>query len=471
MVAWAGLPAWALPGAEKARQARPPNILLILADDLGWAQVGFNGSRYYATPNLDRLAAEGMSFINAYAAAPVCSPTRAALMSGQHSARVRLTNYIPGNAYPWARLCQPDWQKYLPLEVTTLPEVLAAGGYTTALFGKWHLAKDYYPPASIEHGPDRQGFQETLITHKPDKSNDPENDAHNVEKLTQRTLRFLMRHRDEPFFLEVAHNSIHIEIMERKALVDKYREKPGSERPENSPVVAAMMETLDASVGRILAQLDALGLRENTVVIFYSDNGGLIRSAVQTPLRGGKGQLYEGGIRVPLIVRWPGVIAAGRTEPTPVTTVDFYPTFLEIAGIRPPADLRLDGLSFVSLLCGLAAPARRDLFWHFPHYHPAGLEPSGAVRSGDWKLIEFYERSLTGTGRPPELYDLRSDPGESRNLATIQPEKAAELAETLRAWRENIAAQMPVANPDFDATRAAQADPDPAGGEGPPKHP
>ncbi len=445
-------------GPARAAAERPPNILLILADDLGWNQVGFNGSRFYATPHLDRLAAEGMRFTDAYAAAPVCSPTRAALMTGQHPARLRLTNFIPGNPYPWARLRQPAWQAFLPLEKTTLPELLAAGGYATALVGKWHLAKAYLPPDSVEHGPDRQGFQETFITHKPDKTNDPENDAHNVEKITQRVLQFLAQPRDRPFFLEVAHNSIHMDIMERRALVEKYRAKPGSDRPENNAVIAAMMETLDASVGRILAELDARGLRENTIVIFYSDNGGLAQNAAQTPFRGGKAQLYEGGLRVPLLIRWPGVIAAGRTESTPVTTMDFLPTLLEAAGLKPPAGLVLDGVSRGPLLRGQPMPAPAALFWHYPHYHPAGNGPSGAVRAGDWKLIEFFERPVAGVGPAPALYNLRQDPAETTDLAASHPDKVKELLVSLQNWRTSVGAQMPEINSDYDAARASRLD-------------
>jgi arylsulfatase A-like enzyme len=438
-----------------ATPPRPPNFLLILADDLGTPPVAAYGNSYYQTPHLDRLAREGLRFTDAYSACPVCSPTRAALLTGQYPARTRVTDFIPGGAFPAARLRQPDWQKFLPLAAVTLPEELAARGYATALFGKWHLAKAYLPPESIAEGPDRQGFAETYITHKPAKTADPESDAHGVGAITSRALDFLSRHRDRPFFLELAHNSVHSPIMAPRALVEKYRARAGSDRRENNPIIAAMMEVLDTSIGQLLDRLDALGLRENTVVIFYSDNGGLLADAAQTPWRGGKAQLYEGGIRVPLIVRWPGVIAPGRTSALPVTSVDFFPTLLDLTGRPAAAGLTLDGVSLAGHLRGSAAPAREAIFWHYPHYHSAGDGgPAGAVRAGDWKLIEYFEHTVAGAGRAPELFNLRTDPGETRNVAASEPERVRDLQAKLAAFRAATQAQLPTLNPAFDESRA-----------------
>lgn len=437
--------------------ARPPNFLFILADDLGTTPVGVYGNSYYQTPNIDGLARDGIRFTDAYAACPVCSPTRGALMTGKYPARTHVTNFIPGAPFPKARLNQPEWQKFLPLSEVTIAEELSARGYVTALFGKWHLAKDYFPPKSIEEGPDRQGFAETFITHKPKASDNPEKDAHGVEKITQHALDFLERNRDKPFFLELAHNSIHAPVMAPKAVLEKYTKRAGSDRPENRPIIGAMMEILDASIGRVLAKLDQLGLSENTIVIFYSDNGGLLKDGAQTPYRGGKAQLYEGGIRVPLIIRWPGVVAAGRVSSLPVTTVDFFPTLLDLTGRPAAADAVLDGISLVSYLRGGPAPARNGIYWHYPHYHASGLGgPAGAVRAGDWKFIEYYETTLTGKGHDAELFNLRTDPGETRNLATTNPTKVAALRSQLAAWREAVGAQMPTVNPDFDPTRMSQ---------------
>ena len=440
-----------------ASAGRAPNIVLILADDLGTTPVGVYGNAYYQTPNIDRLAREGVRFTDAYSACPVCSPTRAALMTGKYPARTHVTDFIAGAAFPFARLRQPEWQKFLPLSETTIAEELTARGYATALFGKWHLARGYRPPQSVAEGPDRQGFAEAFITHKPDSDDDPEKDAHGVEAITVRALDFIGRHRDRPFFLELAHNSIHSPIMAPKALVAKYRARPGSDRPENNPVIAAMMEVLDVSVGRVLARLDELGLRENTLVIFYSDNGGLLKDGAQTPFRGGKAQLYEGGIRVPLIMRWPGVIASGRTSNAPVTSVDFFPTFLELSGGTPKADASIDGASLVSLIRGGAAPSRDAIFWHYPHYHSAGINgPAGAVRAGDWKLIEYYETTLTGKGAAIELFNLKDDPAETRNMADKEPKRVAALLKRLGDWRQAVGAQMPTVNPNFDPARAKQ---------------
>lgn len=437
-----------------AATARPPNIVLIFADDLGSTPVGVYGNSYYQTPNIDKLAREGIRFSDAYAACPVCSPTRGALMTGKYPARTRVTDFIAGNPYPFARLSQPVWQKFLPLSETTIAEELTVRGYATALFGKWHLARGYVPPQSVAEGPDRQGFAETFITHKPKGSDDPEKDAHGVEAITTRAIDFMTRHRDQPFFLYLAHNSIHSPIMAPKALVEKYRKRPGSGRPDNNPVIAAMMEVLDEGVGRVVAKVDELGLREHTLVIFYSDNGGLLNDGTQTPFRGGKAQLYEGGIRVPLVMRWPGAITAGRQSDMPVTSVDFFPTFLDLTGKPAARNAVLDGTSLVSHLRGGAAPARDAIYWHYPHYHAAGIGgPAGAVRAGDWKLIEYYETTLTGHGTPIELFNLRDDVGETKNLADKEPKRVAELRQKLADWRVATGAQMPTVNDKFDPAK------------------
>ncbi|MSU24973.1 MAG: DUF4976 domain-containing protein [Opitutus sp.] len=450
------LAALSLP-ASAASSPRPPNFVFILADDLGTPPVAAYGNKFYQTPNIDSLARDGIKFTAAYAACPVCSPTRAALMTGQYPARTRVTDFIAGNLFPFARLTQPDWQKFLPLSASTIAEELVARGYATALFGKWHLARAYTGPDSVAEGPDRQGFQEVFITHKPKTSADPENDAHGVVPTTARALDFLERHRERPFLLYLPHNSIHAPIMAPRALVEKYRARPGSDRPENNPVVGAMMELLDDSVGRVLAKLDALGLRENTVVIFNGDNGGLLKDSGQSPHRGGKAQLHEGGIRVPLLIRWPGVVAAGRVSDVPTSTVDFFPTLLELTGKPAAPSAVIDGVSLASHLRGGAAPARPAIFWHYPHYHANGDGgPAGAVRAGDWKLVEYYEHTVAKTGRSPELYDLRTDPVEAKNLAASDPARVANLLAMLAAHRKATNAQMPTLNPAYDPAKAKQ---------------
>ena len=442
--------------AVAATPPRPPNFVFILGDDLGTPPVGAYGNSYYRTPHIDSLARDGLKFTTAYSACPVCSPTRGALMTGQYPARTRITDFIAGNPFPFARLTQPEWQKFLPLSASTLAEELVARGYATALFGKWHLARAYTGPESVAEGPDRQGFQEVLLTHKPNSNADPEKDPHGVEATTARALDFIARHRARPFFLYLPHNSIHSPIMAPKALVEKHRARPGADRPENNPVIAAMMEVLDDSVGRVLAQLDTLGLRENTVVIFNGDNGGLFRDAAQTPHRGGKAQLHEGGIRVPLLVRWPGVIAPGRVSDAPTSTVDFFPTLLELTGRPAAASLTIDGTSLAAHLRGGPPPARPAIFWHYPHYHAAGDGgPAGAVRAGDWKHFEYYEHTIAKTGRAPELYNLRTDPAETKNLAASDPARVANLLSMLAAHRAATHAQMPTLNPNYAPANAS----------------
>ena len=444
--------------ASAANSPRPPNFIFIFGDDLGTPPISAYGGTYYRTPHIDTLARDGIKFTAAYAACPVCSPTRGALMTGQYPARTRITDFIAGNPFPFQRLNQPDWQKFLPLSVSTLAEELAARGYATAHFGKWHLSRGYFPPQSIDEGPDKQGFQEVLINHKPKSTDDPEKDAHGVEAITARALDFLERHRTQPFFLYLPHNTIPAPIMAPRALVAKHRARPGSDRRENNPVIAAMMEQFDDSVGRILAKLDALGLRENTVVIFNGDNGGLLKDAGQSPHRGGKAQLHEGGIRVPLLIRWPGVIAAGRVSDVPTSTVDFFPTLLELTGKPAASSAVIDGVSLAAHLRGGGAPARPAIFWHYPHYHASGEGgPAGAVRAGEWKLVEYYEHTLAKIGRPPELYQLRTDPGETKNLAASDPARVASLLSLLAAHRAATDAQMPTVNPAYDPAKARQS--------------
>lgn len=433
-----------------------PNILFILADDLGWAQLSCYGSKYYQTPNIDRLASQGMLFTDAYAACPVCSPTRASIMTGKYPARLHLTDYIPGAPYPYAKLKTPDWQKFLPLKEVTVAEIMKSAGYATAAFGKWHLSIDKKPPKSLPFNPDKQGFDEYVVTYKPTRNQDPEKDAHNVELITRHSLKFMEQQRKKRFFLYVSHNSIHAPLKERSALVEKYKHKPGAELPENNSVLGAMIETLDRSVGSLLKKLDELQIADNTMVIFFSDNGGLLRDAAQTPLRGGKAQLYEGGIRVPLIVRWPGVVQPGSKCSTPVSSIDFLPTFSEVAR-RQKLPANVDGKSIVSLLKGQSGFKRKAIFWHYPHYHSAGIVPSGAVREGNYKLIEWYDTSLPETGDEFELYDLKNDIGESKNLVGEKPGVFKELREDLEKWRREVGAQMPAPNPNYDEEKAAKS--------------
>ena len=423
-----------------------PNIVFILADDLGWSQVGAYGNDAYRTPNIDRLASEGLRFTNAYSAAAVCSPTRAALMSGKHPAKLRLTDFIRGSNPEGKPLTQPDWHKRLDLEITTLAEVFRRNGYRTAHFGKWHLSQDKRPPDSLPFNPDRQGFDEILVTYKPVVGeSDAEVDPHNVQRITDHAIRFLEDRGDEPFFLYLPHNSIHDPVMESRERIQRHEGKARLEELEIMPTLAAMVERLDNGVGQVLEKIDDLGLRDRTMVVFYSDNGGKETYARQDPLRAGKGWLYEGGIRVPLVVRWPGRVMPGTTTDHLLTTVDFFPTFLDILG-DPDASEDLDGESFLDVLAGGQADVSRTLYWHYPHYHlGSGMPPAGAIRQGRYKLVEWYEGSIAGHGVAFELFDLDADIFETRNLAGSEPETARRLKADLASWRARVGAQMPVA--------------------------
>lgn len=451
-----------LPGFNRVvragtRDRSRPNVVFILADDLGWGQVGCYGNGYYETPNIDRLAAEGMRFTDAYAACPVCSPTRASIMTGKYPARLHITDFIAGGDFPHERLRQPDWQTFLPLEEFTIGELFKKRGYVTASFGKWHLSTAKLPPASAPYDPDKQGFDETFICEKPSSKQDPETDAHHVEEITQRSLPFLEARKDNPFFLLMAHCSIHAPIMSKTRLAEKHKARPGADRPENNPVIAAMMEELDGSVGRVLRKLEELKLADNTLVIFFSDNGGLEADARQTPLRSGKANLYEGGIRVPLIVRWPGVIKPGITCNEPVISTDFFPTFREILQVKDAGKGPIDGVSLLPLLTGTGSLNRPAIYWHYPHYHGSGIGPCGAVRAADYKLIEWFDPSVHADRHSLELYNLKDDPGEQNNLAARLPAKAEQMRRMLELWRYDVGAQKMSPNPDYDPKKAKRS--------------
>lgn len=444
-------------GTPEDSAGSKPNFLFILADDLGFSQLGCYGSAYYETPNIDRLAGQGMKFSDAYAACPVCSPTRASIMTGKYPARLHLTDFIAGGSFPHEKFRQPKWQKYLPLQEVTIAEVLNAAGYVTAGFGKWHLSIAKKPPESEPYNPDKQGFDESMVMYKPAPNRDPETDAHNVERITNKSLQFLEEHRDKPFFLYVAHNTIHAPVMGKKKLVDKYKNKRGSDSPENNPEIGAMIEELDSSVGRLLEKLDELGIADETIVVFFSDNGGLEKSAKQTPLRSGKANLYEGGIRVPLIVRWPGVVDSGSICSEPVVSVDFFPTFLEMAGSDYETGGSIDGISLMPLLIKSGSLDRRAIYWHYPHYHSSSIGPCGAVRAGDYKLIEWYDDSIAGADGRFELYDLKNDIMERNNLVEKEPDKVRELSRMLSDWRKQVDAQMLTPNPNYDPQKAKKS--------------
>ena len=450
-----------LPSGRRADKR--PNFVFILVDDMGWPDPACFGSPFHETPHIDRLAAQGMRFTDAYAACPVCSPTRASILSGQYPARVGITDFIPGHWRPHAKLRAP-WNRHqrLPDDVVTLAERLSEEGYTCGSFGKWHLGEPHTMPTDhgFEHAVVTSGWGHFENNSRPDIGLGP--DDYLTEVLADLGSDFIAAHRDEPFLLYLSHFAVHIPLEAREELIRKYQEKPKPDSGVNNPVYAAMVEQVDASVGRIMQALEENGLTDDTVVVLYSDNGGLhLRYdgegeivSTNAPLRDEKGSLYEGGVRVPCVVRWPGRIAPGSVCDTPITSVDIYPTFLELANAEPASDHVLDGVSLAPLLAGATALPREDIFWHYPHYHHT--TPAGAMRSGPWKLIEFFE-----DGRL-ELYNLAEDIGESRDVSAQFPETVQALHGRMVAWRDRVGADLPVRNPDYDPERE---------GEWAPRHP
>jgi arylsulfatase A-like enzyme len=436
--------------------AERPNIVFILADDLGYTDVGCYGSGYYQTPRIDRMAAEGMRFTDGHTCGPNCQPTRAALMSGQYGPRSGVYTVGSIDRFDWpSRPLRPvDNVTELAPDKITIAEALKAGGYATGMFGKWHLGQD------AAHHPSAQGFDEAIVSmgkHFNFETNPrteyPEGE-YLADFLTDRATDFIRRHRDEPFFLYVTHFGVHSPHEAKPELIEQFRNVPPAGGHDN-PTYAAMIASVDESVGRILDLLDELKLSENTLVIYSSDNGGVggyERIGIQAkgptdnaPLKGGKGTLYEGGHRVPYIFRWPGKVAAGTENATPIISIDLYPTLLEVAGIDAPVDYPLDGTSYLSLLKGEPAGDRPPLYWHFPGYLGAQQStwrttPGSVIRVGDWKLLEYFEDGHL------ELYNLRDDLGETHNLASAEPARAAELHQQLEAWRAAINAPLPTKN-------------------------
>lgn len=426
-----------------------PNIVMIVADDLGWADLGCYGNRFNESPNIDRLAQEGTKFTQFYAM-PVCSPTRASIQSGQNPARFGLTAHIPGHWKPFEKLVEPPCALAMPHDVYALPQALKDAGYATGHFGKWHLGGKGSQPGDF-------GYDEVFefIGHAipgPRVVPPQKQPKRTAEYIGDRAVAFIERNKAGPFFLHLAHSAVHIPLTTTPELLKKYEAKPKVPGYLSQALYAGVLEEMDSSVGRVLQALRSQGLEKRTIVIFVSDNGGLEREVggwpgtTNAPLRNEKGTLYEGGVRVPLIVRWPGVTSARSVCDAVGMTVDFYPTLLEAAGVKPKAGYVLDGISLSPVLHDPAAKlAREAIYWHYPHYHHS--RPSGAVRAGDFKAIEFFD-----TGEV-ELYNLKDDLSESKNLAKQKPEKAAELHAKLQAWRHEVNAQMPQANAAYDPKR------------------
>jgi len=503
-------------GAEESPAERLPNIVFFLVDDLGWSDVACYGSSFYETPNIDQLASEGVRFTDAYAACHVCSPTRASILTGKYPATLNLTDWLRGRRnFSFQRLLNAEINKHLPTEETTIAEALKAKGYSTAIFGKWHLGRK--PTTPLQHGfdihiPDVPSNWRTF--HGPfGMSNLESKDGdYLTDRLTDEAIKWVERKKDEPFFLYMSHFAVHDPIQGRKDLVEKYARKlkqngetdgpdfilegnpdnPDNPSKEELAVLiktpefadhkvmpkgtikvrqkqdnvefAAMVEGVDLSLGRIVAKLKELEIEDNTIVIFFSDNGGMaavnvgnpdrvvedknVDRAYSTsclPLRGAKGWLYEGGIRVPLIVKWPQQGLVGTTCSTPVSSVDFFPTILDMIGFGKSVASDKEGVSIAPLVRGKDINDRA-IYWHFPHYSNHGMQsPGGAIREGDYKLLDYFEN---GTA---QLFNLKNDIGEQNDLVSSLPAKAKALREKLQAWRKSVGAKMMERNPEYDA--------------------
>ncbi len=450
-----------------AKPTKRPNIVFILVDDMGWMDIGANGSRFYETPNVDRLAAEGMRFTQAYAASPICSPTRASILTGKNPARIHLTQWIggPGN---------PDYIKNLPLEEVLLPEVLKGAGYTNGFFGKWHLNNK---AGEEKYWPQAQGFDVNVAGHwrgglyipnqffspwnMPNIENGPDGE-YITDRLAADAAQFIEDHKDGPFLAYVSFYTVHAPFCAPDERVEKYEKKSEAlgltdadrfgqaevdgkafkyRKAQDHPTYGAMVESMDMAVGTILDKIKAVGLEDNTVVCFFSDNGGLSTSegtpTANTPLRAGKGWLYEGGIREPAIIKWPGEVNPGSVSDAVITSMDFYPSILEMAGLPLRPDLHVDGKSLVPVLRQQAQQVHEATYFHYPHRSNQRGRPCGAMRMGDYKLINFF-----GDNRL-ELYNLKDDISESKNLAQELPLLRDKMLGKLYAWWDEVDAGFP----------------------------
>ncbi len=501
----------------RQKNDKPVNVVFFLVDDLGWTDVGCYGSSFYETPNIDRLANEGIRFTDAYSVCHVCSPARASILTGKYPARINMTDWLPGRKdYPFQQYKNVEVNQQLPFEEITLAEALKSRGYATGIIGKWHLGED--PSGPLAHGFDfhvPEGWNKgwPLSYYAPFRLSgfEGEEDEYLTDRLTTEALKFIDTNRDKPFFLYLSHYAVHDPIEGRPDLVGKYDKKLALQQPGLTPPYilegnpdadsritpderstllnekgyegysalpggtvkikqrqdnthfAAMVESVDESLGRVVSRLEELGLAENTIIIFTSDNGGMAAanfgnparkidpdkldkafSTSNLPLRGAKGWLYEGGIRVPAIVKWSGIKSPGTSCRVPIVNTDFYPSILEMTGAALQPVQHPDGKSFVPLLRGKNEIDREAIYWHFPHYSNHGMQsPGGAIRHGNYKLIEYYENNTV------QLFDLEKDLEERQDISGENPEKVNDLRQMLHKWRKDVAARMMQANPDY----------------------
>ncbi|MEJ7827012.1 MAG: sulfatase [Segetibacter sp.] len=456
---WSFLPcAYAEPGQKK------PNIIFFLVDDMGWTDLGSYGSSFYQTPNIDKLAKQGIKFTDAYSTCTVCSPSRASILTGKYPAKLKLTDWIPGLQLPFAKLLPPNWKPFLPVQETTIAEVLKQQNYVTASLGKWHLGDDakYYP--------ENQGFDLNIAgsylghphsyfsPYKMEMLKDGESGEYLTDRLTAEALKFIRNKQEKPFFLYIPYYAVHKPLQAKEEDVEFFKSKIKKDANHQNPVYAAMIKSVDESIGKIMELVNELKLNENTLIIFTSDNGGLLdnenwqngKITSNAPLRSGKGSSYEGGVRVPAIMVWENKIKANTTSSVPIIGADFFPTISEIVEKKINTNSQIDGKSLAPLLFKNKNIFREALYWHYPHYHAQGAKPYSAIRQGDLKLIYFYE-----TGKK-ELYNLKKDIGEQNDLYTQEPQIASALYTKLLNWKKIVGAQDPLINNAYDIKRASE---------------
>lgn len=448
--------------ATTAWAAEKPNFVLFLVDDMGYGDIGAYGSNYHETPNIDRLASEGMKFTHGYAACTVCSPSRAAILTGVYPGRLHLTDWIAGHRRRNPKLKIPDWKMYVDHERITLAEALKEGGYNTMFAGKWHLMPTRDRANMAQHLPTRHGFDINVGGREWGQPKGPGKYFHPfampnldgqkgdylTDRLTDESIKFMEANRDRPFFLYLSYYAVHGPLMTKRPLLDKYTAKVKRSASDGkrwagrtTPVYAGMIQSIDESVGRIMAKLSDLQIERNTVVIFTADNGGTSQAS-SGGLRGGKATAWEGGVREPFLIKWPGVVKGGSVTDSMAIGTDLYPTMLEMAGLPLRPKQHLDGISLVPVLKKQTSLTDRTLYWHYPHYHKTN--PYGAIRDGHWRLVEFFEEGGL------HLFNLKDDPAETKNLAESMPAKAQALHENLVAWRKSVGAQMPARNPNYN---------------------
>ncbi|MGY6649521.1 sulfatase [Wenyingzhuangia sp. IMCC45574] len=439
-------------------QNRRPNVILFLVDDMGWTDASCFGSDLYKTPNLDRLVSEGTHFSNGYASSNVCSPTRASIMTGKYPARLHVTDWIEGHKQPYAKMKVPNWNQKLDLEEVTLAEMFQKNGYKTIHLGKWHLGEDpkYWPEnqgfdmniGGFSAGsPKADGGKGYFSPYNNPRLKDGEKNEYLTDRLATEAVSFIEKNKTEPFFMNLWLYNVHLPLQAKPKVVAKYKRLIKAGMKHNNAIYAAMITHMDDALGKVMTSLKENGLEEDTIIVFHSDNGGHLKPTTNVPLRSGKGSVYEGGVRVPLIFKWKDKIKKGCVSKDLAISADIMPTLLGLIENENSLPKGIDGMDLSSVLLEGKKSKRKTLYWHYPHYHKGGAKPYSAIRKGDWKLIHIYEEDNL------QLYNLKSDLGETLNLALKEPKKAKELLADLNKWRKNVKVQVPTINPNYDAAK------------------